>query len=209
MKKLTAIEELPQEEAEAVSSAVGASEGEANAADAVRRAPTMIPGGVRRIRSRHHRHRHFRMEKLAEIRHRQDVRALAFILPLILLVIGLGLFGVAFRNNDPTLRPEKLMSLSWCLMTMGGGWLLISTIMGSYRNWKDAKQRAAEENAGDDSSTRGHHHHRHRRHHFSSRSGEHHHYEHRAYAESIARAQQAAAAAANSSGKSPSSSSNG
>lgn len=195
MKKLTAIEDLPPEEAEAVSSAVTMAD-EAKE-EAPRQAPTSIPGGVRRIRSHHHRHRRFRMEKLEEIRHREDVRALAFILPLILLVIGLGIFGVAFRNNDPSLRPEKMLSLAWCLMTIGGGWLFLSTGLNSWQSWKEAKLRDAEEKAaGGDSSSSGRRRRRHHHHSSSSSSGEHHHHVHHAYEESIARAQAAATAAA-------------
>lgn len=151
MKKLASIGELPAEEAEAVSAAQDAAASAASAGTGAQWRPSSAQAGqpvlgpVRRVRSHHHRHRRFRMERLDEIRHREDFRALAFILPLIMLLVGMGIVGATYRNPDPEMRPAKLVSLAWAFVALGGGWFAVSSCVGAVRSWKEARKRAKEE----------------------------------------------------------------
>ncbi len=168
MKKLASIDEMPADEAEVVSAAQSGLAAQSSADGRGGLTPPVL-GPVRRVRSRHHRHHRFRMEKIDEIRHREDVRALSFILPLILLVVGLGILGTWFRSPDPMLRPDKLLSVAWVLTALGGGWFVFSSIFGAWRRYKEARKRREEEreDAESDSEFRRRSHHRH-----------HHHYHH-------------------------------
>ncbi|MBQ3810840.1 MAG: hypothetical protein II839_08505 [Kiritimatiellae bacterium] len=88
---------------------------------------------VRRRRSSHHRHRRHRHhggDGEAVQRRRQDLRFLAFALPLGLLAIGflLWMFTVPRPGSD-AVSDEDLLSLSWWMMGVGGALLAVALIV--------------------------------------------------------------------------------
>ena len=90
-----------------------------------------------------------------------------------LTVIGLAIFGMAFRNPDPSMRPAELLSLSYVMIALGGGWLLFSSGASAYRTWREARRQAAEDSRDDEDYARyrsgSRHHRRHHRHSSSER----------------------------------------
>ena len=88
---------------------------------------------VRRRRSSHHRHRHHRHHRgdgEAVQRHIQDMRFLAFALPLGLLAIGFLLWMASVpRPGSPAEGDGGLLSLSWWMMGIGGSLLVVSLLV--------------------------------------------------------------------------------
>jgi len=98
---------------------------------------------VRRRRSshhRHHRHRHGRGADGETVeRRRQDLRFLAFALPLGLLAIGFLLWmSVVPRPGQEGASDEDLLALSWWMMGVGGVLLAISLVVEWIRRGVDA-----------------------------------------------------------------------
>ena len=100
------------------------------------------PGVVRRRRSSHHRHRRHRRhggDGEAAQRHRQDLRFLAFALPLGLLAIGFMLWmSVVPRPGMAAAADEDLLSLSWWMMGVGGALLGVALVVEWIRKGVDA-----------------------------------------------------------------------
>ena len=102
------------------------------------RTETTPDGGtvvVRRRRSSHHRHRHHRhrhgdADYEASLRRRQDLRVLAFALPLVLLALGfLVWMGNAPRPGSAAVPDEDLMSVSKWMMGVGGFLLALDLVV--------------------------------------------------------------------------------
>ena len=97
---------------------------------------------VRRRRSSHHRHRRHRRhggDGEAAQRHRQDLRFLAFALPLGLLAIGFMLWmSVVPRPGMAAAADEDLLSLSWWMMGVGGALLGVALVVEWIRKGVDA-----------------------------------------------------------------------
>ena len=109
------------------------------------RTETTPDGGtvvVRRRRSSHHRHRRHRRhggDGEAAQRHRQDLRFLAFALPLGLLAIGFMLWmSVVPRPGMAAAADEDLLSLSWWMMGVGGALLGVALVVEWIRKGVDA-----------------------------------------------------------------------
>ena len=116
------------------------------------RTETTPDGGtvvVRRRRSSHHRHRHHRRhggDGEASQRHRQDLRFLAFALPLGLLAIGFLLWmSVVPRPGSAATPDEDLLSLSWWMMGVGGVLLAIALIVEWIRRGVDSIRNGDDE----------------------------------------------------------------
>ena len=116
------------------------------------RTETTPDGGtvvVRRRRSSHHRHRHHRRhggDGEAAQRHRQDLRFLAFALPLGLLAIGFLLWmSVVPRPGSAATPDEDLLSLSWWMMGVGGVLLAVALIVEWIRRGVDSIRNGDDE----------------------------------------------------------------
>ena len=116
------------------------------------RTETTPDGGtvvVRRRRSSHHRHRHHRRhggDGEAAQRHRQDLRFLAFALPLGLLAIGFLLWmSVVPRPGSAATSDEDLLSLSWWMMGVGGVLLAVALIVEWIRRGVDSIRNGDDE----------------------------------------------------------------
>lgn len=164
----------------------------AGAADAGRAQPVRgtVPEGEtleRRRRSSHHRrrsgrHGRFSPESGESIRRFEDISAIVFIVPTFLLVAGFLLWFICSRPQDPSMRPQGLLSLSFMMMCTGGGLLaaalVASWIRSAVKAVRDSREiaRAARHSSGGSGSgdsggsghRRRHHHHHHHRHHHST-----------------------------------------
>ena len=116
------------------------------------RTETTPDGGtvvVRRRRSSHHRHRHHRRhggDGEAVQRHIQDMRFLAFALPLGLLAIGFLLWmSVVPRPGSAATPDEDLLSLSWWMMGVGGVLLAVALIVEWIRRGVDSIRNGDDE----------------------------------------------------------------
>ena len=115
------------------------------------RTKTTPDGGtavVRRRRSSHHRHRHHRRHGNyeASMRRRQDLRFLAFMLPLGLLAIGFLLWTSTVPRPGRSAVPDKdMLDLSYRMMVAGGVLLALDLIVEWIR-----KGIAAIRHRGDD-----------------------------------------------------------
>ena len=99
---------------------------------------------VYRRRSSHHVHRHHRTHSMGatkqEVTRSEDNRALAFILPALVLAIGIGLWLYANKNHFSHAIPRELVSLSYWLMGGGGIALLSAFIHASFVYAKNARK---------------------------------------------------------------------
>ena len=113
----------------------------------------MTPGGetvvVRRRRSshhRHHRHRHHGAGSEKTQRRIQDMRFLAFALPLGLLAIGFMLWMSTVPRPGMVATPdEDLLSLSWWMMGIGGTLLAVALLVEWIRRGIDAVRNGEDE----------------------------------------------------------------
>ena len=119
------------------------------------RTETTPDGGtvfVRRRRSSHHRHHHHHRHGAGSekaLRRLQDLRFLAFALPIVLLAIGFLLWmSTVPRPGMAAVPDEDLFSLSWWMMGVGGALLAVALVVEWIRRGVDAIR-----NGGDDTVT--------------------------------------------------------
>ena len=119
--------------------------------------PAGAPAEYRTVHVHRRRRRHrFRPESEALARHREDLRALGWILPLCLLGLGAILLFLVTRNPEPATRPAGLVETAWALLGAGAVWLgvwLAGSWIAAVRDWRRAQE--------DDSGRRHHPHHHH------------------------------------------------
>ncbi len=134
---------------------------------------------VYRRRSSHHVHRHHRSHSHSvgatkeEITRSEDKRALAFILPALVLALGVALWFYANQYSFSRNLPQALISLSNWLMGGGGIVLLLVFIHASFRYVANARKERTRRMEADDMSPgfvyrRRSSHHVHRHHHDES-----------------------------------------
>ena len=108
------------------------------------------------VRHRKRRRHSFRPESEALARRRQDLRALAWILPGCLLALGAVILLAEMRNPEPAARAKDVVAIGCALVGAGAVWLsldIASRWIAVVREWR------RENEAG----TRPRHHHHHRR----------------------------------------------
>ncbi|MGN0843872.1 MAG: hypothetical protein ACI4QT_01475 [Kiritimatiellia bacterium] len=134
---------------------------------------------VYRRRSSHHVHRHHRSRSNSmgatkeEITRSEDKQALAFILPALVLAIGVALWFYANQYHFSHNLPQGLISLSYWLMGGGGTVLLLVFIHASFLYVANARKVRARRMETDDMPPgfvyrRRSSHHVHRHHHAES-----------------------------------------
>ncbi len=119
---------------------------------------TTPPDEERLVRHRRRRRRSFRPESEELARHREDLRALAWIIPGCLLALGAIILLVERRNPDPASRAKDVVAIGYALLGAGAVWLsavLACRWIAVVRDWR-------REN-GEEPERR--HRHRHRHHH--------------------------------------------
>lgn len=107
---------------------------------------------------RHRRRRRFVAESESLARHREDLRALSWILPLCLLGLGAILLFLVTRNPEPATRPAGLVETAWALLGAGAVWLAV----GLAGSWIAAVRRWSRDQEDSSGHRRHHHHHHHR-----------------------------------------------
>jgi len=116
------------------------------------------------VRHRRRRRHSFRMESESEARRRFDRQALRFILPAIMLVVGIILLRTVTVEPDPELRPARLLRLGWWLTGVGGAFLLLAITVFCVSQAREAAKRAKNDADADNDDDDGHHHHHHHHH---------------------------------------------
>lgn len=88
-------------------------------------APDSAPdrGEEHLVRHRRRRRHHFRPESEALARRRQDLRALAWILPGCLLALGAVVLLAQMRNPEPAARARDVVAIGVALVGAGAVWL--------------------------------------------------------------------------------------
>ena len=117
---------------------------------------TTPPNEEHLVRHRKRRRHSFRPESEALARRRQDLRALAWILPGCLLALGAVILLAEMRNPEPAARAKDVVAIGCALVGAGAVWLsldIASRWIAVVREWR------RENEAG----TRPRHHHHHRR----------------------------------------------
>ena len=120
---------------------------------------TTPPNEEHLVRHRKRRRHSFRPESEALARRRQDLRALAWILPGCLLALGAVVLAVEFRNPEPAARAKDVVAIGCALVGAGAVWL--SGLL-AWR-WIEAVRDWRRENEPDEGrhGRRHHHHHHH------------------------------------------------
>ena len=140
----------------------------------VRQTATPKTPQVIRRRSTHHRHHHHaHLDSPERLRRKEDIKALFFIMPGLLLGLGALLWFLSSLENDSSLRPKDLLQLSYTLMGIGGALFIFALIrdwvLRARRAWRDRIPRE-KSSGGSSGSTvtirrRRSTHHVHRHHH--------------------------------------------
>jgi hypothetical protein len=107
------------------------------------------------VRHRKRRRHRFRPESEALARHRQDLRALSWIMPACLLVLGAVILAVEFRNPEPAARAKDVVSIGCALVGAGAVWLSLVLAGG----WIAAVRAWRRENGEEPRHSHHHHHH--------------------------------------------------
>ena len=108
------------------------------------------------VRHRKRRRHRFRPESEALARRRQDLRALAWILPGCLLALGAVILLAEMRNPEPAARAKDVVAIGCALVGAGAVWLSL----GIAFRWIAVVREWRREN---EAGTRPRHHHHHRR----------------------------------------------
>ena len=107
------------------------------------------------VRHRKRRRHRFRPESEALARHRQDMRALAWILPGCLLALGAVILLAEMRNPEPAARAKDVVAIGCALVGAGAVWLSLGIAfrwIAVVREWRRENEAGAR--------PRHHHHHR-------------------------------------------------
>ena len=132
--------------------------------DLSRNEPTELAAPERKLVRHRKRRRHsFRMETEADARRRDDYRALRFILPGALFLVGLLVLRFASAEPDPEMRPAPLLRIG-CFTGVGGVLLLLATLAYCVRKAREAAANARNDDDADDDGRHHHHHHHHHSH---------------------------------------------
>ena len=118
---------------------------------------TTPPNEEHLVRHRKRRRHSFRPESEELARRRQDLRALAWILPVCMLALGALILFVEMRNPEPAARAKDVVAIGCALLGAGAVWLsgvLAWRWIAAVRDWR-------RENGEE---PRRHRHHRHHRH---------------------------------------------
>ena len=120
---------------------------------------TTPPNEEHLVRHRKRRRHSFRPESEALARRRQDLRALAWILPGCLLALGAVILLAEMRNPEPAARAKDVVAIGCALVGAGAVWL--SGLL-AWR-WIEAVRDWRRENEPDEGrhGRRHHHHHHH------------------------------------------------
>ena len=116
---------------------------------------TTPPNEEHLVRHRKRRRHSFRPESEALARRRQDLRALAWILPGCLLALGAVILLAEMRNPEPAARAKDVVAIGCALVGAGAVWLSLGIAfrwIAVVREWR--------RNADDDSFRPRHRHHR-------------------------------------------------
>ena len=116
---------------------------------------TTPPNEEHLVRHRKRRRHSFRPESEALARRRQDLRALAWILPGCLLALGAVILLAEMRNPEPAARAKDVVAIGCALVGAGAIWLSLGIAfrwIAVVREWR--------RNADDDSFRPRHRHHR-------------------------------------------------
>ena len=117
---------------------------------------TTPPNEEHLVRHRKRRRHSFRPESEALARRRQDLRALAWILPGCLLALGAVILLAEMRNPEPAARAKDVVAIGCALVGAGAVWLSL----GIAFRWIAVVREWRREN---EAGTRPRHHHHHRR----------------------------------------------
>ena len=117
---------------------------------------TTPPNEEHLVRHRRRRRHRFRPESEALARRRQDLRALAWILPGCLLALGAVILLAEMRNPEPAARAKDIVAIGCALVGAGAVWLSL----GIAFRWIAVVREWRREN---EAGTRPRHHHHHRR----------------------------------------------
>ena len=117
---------------------------------------TTPPNEEHLVRHRRRRRHRFRPESEALARRRQDLRALAWILPGCLLALGAVILLAEMRNPEPAARAKDVVAIGCALVGAGAVWLSL----GIAFRWIAVVREWRREN---EAGTRPRHHHHHRR----------------------------------------------
>ncbi len=117
---------------------------------------TTPPNEEHLVRHRKRRRHRFRPESEALARRRQDLRALAWILPGCLLALGAVILLAEMRNPEPAARAKDVVAIGCALVGAGAIWLSL----GIAFRWIAVVREWRREN---EAGTRPRHHHHHRR----------------------------------------------
>ena len=107
------------------------------------------------VRHRKRRRHRFRPESEALARRRQDLRALAWILPGCLLALGAVILLAEMRNPEPAARAKDVVAIGCALVGAGAVWLSLDIAfrwIAVVREWRRENEAGAR--------PRHHHHHR-------------------------------------------------
>ena len=107
------------------------------------------------VRHRKRRRHSFRPESEALARRRQDLRALAWILPGCLLALGAVILLAEMRNPEPAARAKDVVAIGCALVGAGAVWLSLGIAfrwIAVVREWRRENEAGAR--------PRHHHHHR-------------------------------------------------
>ena len=116
---------------------------------------TTPPNEEHLVRHRKRRRHSFRPESEALARRRQDLRALAWILPVCMLALGTIILFVEMRNPEPAARAQDVVAIGCALVGAGAVWLSLGIAfrwIAVVREWRRENEAGAR--------PRHHHHHR-------------------------------------------------
>ena len=116
---------------------------------------TTPPNEEHLVRHRKRRRQRFRPESEALARRRQDLRALAWILPGCLLALGAVILLAEMRNPEPAARAKDVVAIGCALVGTGAVWLSLGIAfrwIAVVREWRRENEAGAR--------PRHHHHHR-------------------------------------------------
>lgn len=116
---------------------------------------TTPPNEEHLVRHRKRRRHSFRPESEALARRRQDLRALAWILPGCLLALGAVILLAEMRNPEPAARAKDIVAIGCALVGAGAVWLSLGIAfrwIAVVREWRRENEAGAR--------PRHHHHHR-------------------------------------------------